>query len=168
MLDGTPGGTVDTFRHDGFLEGFGLKEGDPAILGTENTNGDQTKAQTAMENLLQRAPQANALYTINEPAAAGAYAAIQSAGLTDKITIGSIDGSCTGVQNVQKGIIGATVMQFPKKMASEGVAAVVAYAKDGTKPAENFNDTGSVLITDKPVAGLDSKDTAWGLENCWG
>ncbi|WP_454157358.1 substrate-binding domain-containing protein [Microbacterium lacticum] len=168
MLDGTPGGTVDTFRHDGFLEGFGLKEGDPAIVGTENTNGDQTKAQTAMENLLQRAPQANALYTINEPAAAGAYAAIQSAGLTDKITIGSIDGSCTGVQNVQKGIIGATVMQFPKKMASEGVAAVVAYAKDGTKPAENFNDTGSVLITDKPVAGLDSKDTAWGLENCWG
>lgn len=168
MLDGTPGGTVDTFRHDGFLEGFGLKEGDPAIVGTENTNGDQTKAQTAMENLLQRAPQANALYTINEPAAAGGYAAIQSAGLTDKITIGSIDGSCTGVQNVQKGIIGATVMQFPKKMASEGVAAVVAYAKDGTKPAENFNDTGSVLITDKPVAGLDSKDTVWGLENCWG
>ncbi|MDT5066149.1 MAG: fructose transport system substrate-binding protein, partial [Mycobacterium sp.] len=31
-----------------------------------------------------------------------------------------------------------------------------------------FNDTGSQLITDKPVAGLESKDTAWGEKNCWG
>ncbi|WP_417555209.1 substrate-binding domain-containing protein [Microbacterium sp.] len=168
MLDGTPGGTVDDFRHNGFLKGMGLTEKSPEVLGMENTNGDQTKAQTAMENLLQRDPDANALYTINEPAAAGGYAAIKAAGKQDQITIGSIDGSCTGVQNVKKGVIGATVMQFPKKMAEEGVKAVVAYAKDGTKPKAGFNDTGSVLITDKPMPGLDSKDTAWGLQNCWG
>ena len=81
MLDGTAGGTVDTFRHDGFLEGFGLSEGDPAILGMENTQGDQNTAQTAMENLLQRSPDVNAVYTINEPAARGAYAAIDARGL---------------------------------------------------------------------------------------
>src|SRR5260221_11201525 len=33
MLDGSPGGTVDVQRHDGFLKGVGLKEGDPAIGG---------------------------------------------------------------------------------------------------------------------------------------
>lgn len=168
MLDGTPGGTVDTFRHDGFLEGMELKEDSPEILGMENTNGDQTKAQTAMENLLQRAPEANALYTINEPAAAGGFAAIKAAGKEDQILIGSIDGSCTGVENVKKGVIGATVMQFPTKMATQGVEAIVAYAKDGTKPKAGFNDTGSELITDKPVDGLPSKDTSWGAENCWG
>ncbi len=168
MLDGTPGGTVDTFRHDGFLEGMGLEEDSPEILGMENTNGDQTKAQTAMENLLQRAPDANALYTINEPAAAGGYAAILAAGKEDQITIGSIDGSCTGVENVEKGVIGATVMQFPTKMAEQGVEAIVAYAEDGTKPKAGFNDTGSVLITDEPVEGIESEDTAWGAENCWG
>jgi fructose transport system substrate-binding protein len=167
MLDGTPGGTVDTFRHDGFLQGLGLKEGDPAIAGKENTNGDQTKAQTAMENLLQRVPDANAVYTINEPAAAGGYQAIKDAGKVAQFTIGSIDGSCTGVKNVQAGQFGATVMQFPAKMAEQGVDAVVKFAKDGTKPS-GFNDTGAQLITDKPVAGLDSKDTTWGLQNCWG
>ena len=167
MLDGTPGGTVDTFRHDGFLEGFGIAEDSPEIVGQENTNGDQTKAQTAMENILQRAPGINALYTINEPAAAGAYQAIQSAGRADQITIGSIDGSCTGVADVKSGKIGATVMQFPAKMAEQGVQAVVAFAKDGTKPS-GFNDTGSELITDKPVAGIESRDTAWGEQNCWG
>ncbi|KNY05859.1 substrate-binding domain-containing protein [Microbacterium sp. GCS4] len=167
MLDGTAGGTVDTFRHEGFLEGIGLSEDSPEILGKENTNGDQTKAQTAMENLLQRAPDANAVYTINEPAAAGGYAAILAAGLEDQIVIGSIDGSCTGVENVKKGIIGATVMQFPGKMAEQGVAAVVAFAQDGTKPS-GFTDTGSTLITDSPVDGVESQDTAWGAENCWG
>jgi fructose transport system substrate-binding protein len=167
MLDGTPGGTVDTFRHDGFLTGMGLSDDSPEVLGAQETNGDQTKAQTAMENLLQRAPDVNAVYTINEPAARGGFAAIDAAGLADQVTIGSIDGSCTGVQAVKDGEIGATVMQFPDKMAAEGVAAVVAFAADGTKPT-GFNDTGSQLITDQPVDGLDSKDTAWGLENCWG
>jgi len=71
------------------------------------------------------------------------------------------------VADVKAGKIGATVMQFPAKMAELGVQAVVKFAKDGTKPS-GFNDTGSQLITDKPVAGLESQDTAWGEQNCWG
>ncbi len=167
MLDGTPGGTVDTFRHEGFLTGMGLTEDSPEIAGKENTNGDQTKAQTAMENLFSRNPEINAVYTINEPAARGAFQALSDAGAADKVVIGSIDGSCDGVQAVKDGEIGATVMQFPDKMAADGVEAVVTFAKDGTKPS-GFTDTGSQLITDQPVDGLESQDTAWGLENCWG
>src|ERR1700693_1971128 len=79
MLDGTPGGTVDTQRHDGFLKGFGLKEGDPAIVGKQNTHGALDEGQTAMENLLTAHPEINVVYTINEPAAEGAYAAIKKA-----------------------------------------------------------------------------------------
>jgi fructose transport system substrate-binding protein len=166
-LDGTPGSTVDDARHKGFLQGFGLAAGSSQIAGTAVTNGDQTKAQSAMENLLQRDPNANAVYTINEPAAAGAAQAITSAGKAAQIVVGSIDGSCTGVRNVKSGQFAATVMQFPKLMAADGVDAVVEYAKNGTKPT-GFHNTGSQLITDKPVSGLDSKDTAWGLQNCWG
>ena len=44
MMDGTAGGTVDEMRHRGFLQGIGVVEGDPAILGKANTNGDQNKA----------------------------------------------------------------------------------------------------------------------------
>jgi fructose transport system substrate-binding protein len=164
LLDGTPGSTVDDLRHKGFLEGFGITGGSSEIKGTAVTNGDQTKAQTAMENLYQRDHGINAVYTINEPAAAGAAQALS--GRTG-VVIGSIDGSCTGVGNVKSGKFAATVMQFPKKMAQDGVDAVVDYAKNDKKPS-GFIDTGSQLITDKPVAGLDSKDTAWGLKNCWG
>lgn len=167
LLDGTAGGTVDTFRHDGFLEGFGLEEGDAEIVGQENTQGDQNEAQTAMENLLQRSTDVNAVYTINEPAARGGYAAIEAAGLADQVTIGSIDGGCEGVQDVADGTYAATVMQFPDKMVEDGMAAVVEAAGGGEAPS-GFTDTGSVLITDNPVEGLESQDTDWGLENCWG
>jgi fructose transport system substrate-binding protein len=167
MMDGTPGGTVDEQRHRGFLQGMGLKDGDPAILGAAPTNGDQNKAQAAMENLLQRDASVNAVYTLNEPAARGAVAALTAKGLAGKVAVGSIDGGCQGVADVKAGKYLATVMQFPKKMAEQGVDAVVYFAKDGKKPT-GFIDTGAQLITDKPLPGLEAKDTAWGAQNCWG
>jgi fructose transport system substrate-binding protein len=76
------------------------------------------------------------------------------------------------VDNVKAGVIGATSMQFPLKMAQDGVAAVAAFAKDGKKPeataGKEFVDTGVTLITDQPQTGVDAKDSAWGKENCWG
>jgi fructose transport system substrate-binding protein len=171
MLDLQPGVTVGDQRHAGFLEGMGLTDGSPEIAGQENTSGDQGKGQTAMENLLQKNPNINSVYTINEPAAIGAATALANANKTDSVVMGSIDGGCAGVQAVQDGKIAATVMQFPAKMATAGVDAAVDFVNDGTKPevpATGFIDTGVQLITDKPLAGLDSQDTTWGLDNCWG
>jgi fructose transport system substrate-binding protein len=171
MLDLQPGVTVGDQRHSGFLDGMGLTDGSPEIAGQENTSGDQGKGQTAMENLLQKSPNINSVYTINEPAAIGAATALENAGKTDSVVVGSIDGGCAGVQAVQDGKIAATVMQFPAKMATAGVDAAVAFAKDGSKPTvpdTGFVDTGVQLITDKPLSGLDSQDTTWGLQNCWG
>ena len=167
MLDGTAGSTVDTQRHTGFLQGFGLKDGDPAIIGHQSVNGDQSQAQQGMENLLQRATTVNTVYTLNEPTARGAYAALQARGLLSQVVMGSIDGGCQGVQDVKDGKYGATVMQFPAKMAALGVDAAVEYAKSGKKPS-GFQNTGSMVITDRPVPGIQSQDTSWGLKNCWG
>lgn len=167
MLDGTEGSTVSQERHDGFLKGFGLKDDSPAIRGQANTNGDRNRAQTAMENLLQRTSDVNAVYAINEPVANGAYAAIAARGLTRQVTIGTIDGGCDGVRDVRSGKYAATVMQFPVRMAEQGVAAATGFARNGKKPS-GFTDTGTELITDKPVRGLASHNTAWGLRHCWG
>ena len=121
-----------------------------------------------MENLLAQTPDINLVYTINEPAAAGAYEAVQAAGLEDQVLIVSVDGGCPGVQNVAAGVIGATSMQFPLRMAVQGVEA----AASGELPAPTeglpFTNTGVALITDQPVDGVESYDTEWGLQNCWG
>ncbi len=167
MVDGTAGSTVDTQRHTGFLKGIGLTDASPEIKGKTPANGDQSLAQQGVENLLQRTTDINAVYTMNEPMGRGTYAALQARGLVNQIVMGSIDGGCEGVKNVRDGQYAATVMQFPKKMAEQGVLAAVEYAKTGKKPS-GFVNTGSAVITDKPISGVESQDTKWGLENCWG
>src|SRR4051794_35394406 len=182
MLDLNANGvSVDVKRDQGFLDGFGIPVGDPNKIGDENdprisghdvTDGAEDGGRTAMENLLQKDPSINLVYTINEPAAAGAYQAIKAAGKDKAVTIVSIDGGCPGVDNVSKKIIGATSMQFPLKMASLGVEAIDAFIKDGKKPeataGKDFVDTGATLITDDPQAGVDAKDSAGGKQNCGG
>ncbi|MEU6506004.1 substrate-binding domain-containing protein [Streptomyces sp. NPDC046942] len=167
MLDGTEGSTVSRLRHDGFLSGFGIKDDSPAIRGRAITNGDRNQAQTATENLLQRTTDVNSLYAINEPVADGAYTALAARGLTRQVTIGAIDGACEGVRDVRSGRYAATVMQFPIRMADQGVTAVTDFVRKGKKPS-GFTDTGTVLITDRPVPGLPSRNTDWGLRHCWG
>ncbi len=168
MADLDPSSSVGVQRHNGFLEGMGLDDNSDAIIGTALTQGDQNKAQSAVENLLQRVgKRVNVVYNINEPAARGSYQALKARGLADDVLIGAIDGSCSGVQDVADGKFAATVMQFPQKMAEQGVDAVVTYAKSGEKPS-GFVDTGDMLITDEPVDGMESKDTTWGADNCWG
>jgi fructose transport system substrate-binding protein len=120
-----------------------------------------------MENCLQGNPDINLVYTINEPAALGAYTAIEAAGKQDQITIVSVDGGCTGIQGVADGKIDATSQQYPLKMAAQGVDALVAYAGGGAKPT-GYTDTGVTLITDDPQPGVASQDTGYGLQNCWG
>ncbi|MEO3801588.1 sugar ABC transporter substrate-binding protein [Nonomuraea sp. B1E8] len=166
-LDLAPGITVGKLRHDGFLKGFGIQEGDPSVVCSQDTRGDQAKGQTAMENCLQKAPDINLVYTINEPAALGAYTALKAKGREKEVLIVSVDGGCTGVKAVQSGQIAATSQQYPLKMAEDGVKAVASYAKGGQKPS-GYTDTGVTLITDKAADGVEAEDTAFGLANCWG
>ncbi|MDX1522238.1 MAG: substrate-binding domain-containing protein, partial [Anaerolineae bacterium] len=151
----------------GFLEGYGISEDDPQIICAENTLGDQAMGQTAMENCLSRDPEINVVYTINEPAAFGAYTAISNIGREDDVLIVSVDGGCAGVEGVVRGEIAATSQQYPLNMAALGVEAIFEYAATGNGPT-GYTDTGVTLITDNPVDGVDSEDTEFGLANCWG
>ena len=147
-------------------------EDDPRISGHDITNGNEEGGRQAMESLLQKDPSINVVYTINEPAAAGAYQALKSLGKDSDTLLVSIDGGCPGVQNVKEGIIGATSMQYPLKMAALGVEAIANFVKTGEKPKKteglDFTNTGVDLITDKPVDGVPSKDTDYGTKACWG
>ena len=173
--------SVDVLRDQGFLEGFGVDvkdenvigdEEDPRIVGHDVTSGNEEGGRQAMEALMQMNPGINLIYTINEPAAAGAYEALKSFGMEGNATIVSVDGGCPGVENVKAGVIGATSQQYPLKMAAMGIEAIAAFAKDGTKPQAteglDFTDTGVNLVTDQPVEGVASISVEDGLAQCWG
>jgi fructose transport system substrate-binding protein len=173
--------SVDVLRDQGFLTGFGIDtvdinkwgdETDPRIIGNEVTGANEEGGLKAMEALLAKDPEINLVYTINEPTAAGAHEALKAMGREKDVLVVSVDGGCPGVADVKDGVIGATSQQYPLLMASLGIEAIAKYAADGTKPAptegKNFFDTGVALITDKPVEGVPSIDTAKGMELCWG
>ena len=175
-LDLFPGHPVGAQRHNGFLKGFGLPAPDAksnelgkdaAVVCMADSFGDRAKGQTAMENCLQKAGDVNIVYTINEPAAAGAYNALKKAGKEKGVIIVSVDGGCDGIKDVGAGVIAATSQQYPLKMAALGVEAGVAYAKTGKK-VTGYTDTGVTLISAKPMAGVDSKDVKTGMDLCWG
>lgn len=181
--------SVDYQRNNGFLEGMGIDVADPnltgdeaptgqysggeyEIVGNEATGGAEDGGRTAMENLLSRNPNINVVYTINEPAAFGAYQALEAAGREDEVLIVSVDGGCAGVGYVADGLIGATAQQYPAKMAELGIEALVNYAETGETPEVteglDFFNTGVALVTDQPVEGLESIDTEEASEICWG
>lgn len=175
-LDLHPGHPVGAQRHNGFLKGFGLAAparesnelGRPAqVVCMADSNGNQTRGQTAMENCLRRNPNINVVYTINEPTAAGAHTALRAVGKQRDVIVVSVDGGCQGVRDVQAGAIAATAQQYPIKMAELGVAAGAAWLKGGRKPT-GYTDTGVALIAGRPVPGVESESVQSGLEKCFG
>ena len=173
--------SVDVQRDTGFLVGFGIEvpdlsvmgsETDTRVIGHETSDANPEGGLRAMETLLAKDPDINVVYTINEPAAEGAYQALKNAGKEGQAIIVSVDGGCPGIASVKSGVIGATSQQYPLLMASKGIDAIAAFAKDGTKPAASeglsFFNTGVNLVTDKPAAGVESIDSTKGTELCWG
>ncbi len=173
--------TVGVLRNQGFMTGFGIDtvditkwgdETDPRIVGHTVTLGSEEGGRNGMETLLSLDPDINLIYTINEPAAAGAFETLKAFGKENDVLVTSVDGGCPGVQNIAEGVIGATSQQYPLLMASLGIEAIAAWAKDGSKPANTegkaFFDTGVALITDEPADGVPSISVQEGLDLCWG
>ena len=173
--------TVDVLRNQGFLSGFGIDvrdptrmydEDDPRIVGRGATMGTAAGGRSVMEDLIRRDPGINVAYTVNEPAAAGAFTALEQIGKENDVLIVSIDGSCEGVGRVATGEIDATSMQYPHKMASLGIDTVVEYSKTGKKPANTsglgFYDTGVTLVTKDSIAEVPSITPERALNECWG
>jgi fructose transport system substrate-binding protein len=184
--------SVDIQRDHGFLEGMGIdpgsktengkeaksghytagKGGDYQIACHQPTQGDIPHGKTAMENCLSANSNINVVYTINEPAADGAYQALQAAGKANDVTVLTIDGSCKYVKNYVGSKFAADSAQYPGKMASLGVESIAKLANGGTKPTTSnglsFYNTGTNLVAKDALAGVTSQTPDEAAKACWG
>jgi fructose transport system substrate-binding protein len=184
--------SVDVDRDHGFLTGMGIDPGSKLLNAKEKrtgtyhggkggsytiachqaTQGAVDGGRTAMEQCLSRNPGINVVYTINEPAGEGAYAALKADHHQDKAFIVSIDGSCQGMADVENGIFAADATQYPGKMAQLGVDAVAKIGEGAQPPSlppgQDYLDTGTKLVTADPLPGLDSQTPEQGKKACWG
>ena len=190
--------SVDYCRDNGFLKGLGVDIVDPTIMGDEPTSGKYTTGaggeyeivcleatganeeggRKGMETCLSKNPDINVVYTINEPTAFGADAALKAAGKTvgKDVFVVSVDGGLAGVEAVKAGSIQATSQQYPLRMASLGVEAIKAIADGGAPPANTsangeFFDTGVSLCTEDPqdtVTAAPQENAQYCIDNAWG
>ena len=182
--------TVDVDRNHGFLSGMGIPVGKAGINGFEPTSGhyadgkggtyqiacelptqgDPSGGQNAMETCLEKNPNINLVYTINEPSAQGAVRALEAAKKHPIVV--TIDGSCANLPYIKNGSIAATSGQFPGKMGQIALDAIVDHIEKGTPfkptPGLNYYNTGTELYTDQPVAGVPSVTAAKADLLCWG
>ena len=96
-----------------------------------------------METLLQKDPDINVIYSINEPSGFGGANALKAAGKDPKdFILVSVDGGCDAIKRgIKTGVIDATSQQYPLKMAALGVEKGAASARGGEKPS-GYVDTG--------------------------
>lgn len=190
--------SVDYCRDNGFLRGMGIDIVDLTVMGDEATTGTYTTGvggeyeiacleatganeeggRTGMETCLAGNPDINVVYTINEPTAFGAAAALEAAGkvIGEDVIVVSVDGGLAGVEAVQAGQIQATSQQYPLRMASLGLEAINDIATGGDAPSNTsddgtFFDTGVSLCTDDPmdtVTVADQESSQFCIDNAWG
>ena len=190
--------SVDYCRDNGFLKGMGIDIKDLTIMGDEDATGKYTTGaggdyeivcleatganeeggRKGMETCLSKNPDINVVYTINEPTAFGAAAALEAAGkkIGQDVIIVSVDGGLAGVEAVKAGQIQATSQQYPLKMAELGVKAIKTIADGGAAPSNTsangeFFDTGVTLCTDDPmetVTAAPQESAQYCIDNAWG
>lgn len=90
---------------------------------------DRNKALEVMESILQVHPDIKGVFCGNDAMAMGAYQALVSAGLQDKVAVFGFDGAADVVNAIADGKIAATGMQFPKVMAETAAQFADEYVK---------------------------------------
>ncbi len=94
---------------------------------------DRNKALEVMESMLQSNDDIQAVFCGNDAMAMGAYQALLGAGKADQVKVFGYDGSDDVVKSIADGKIVATVMQYPRLMATTAAEFADEYLSNGKR-----------------------------------
>lgn len=135
-----------TKREEGFLATLGAEFPGLVILSDNQYGGTSTEtAYQAMENLLARFAEVDAVFTPNESTTFGALRALQDHGLAGKVIQVGFDASDKLVEALEKGELRGLVLQDPFAMGYLGLKTAVAHLRG--EPYERTVTTAVVLAT---------------------
>ena len=169
MLDLAPGISVGQLRHDGFLEGFGIKEGDPADRRRRGHDRRDGQGSDGMETLLQKDPDINIVYSINEPSGFGGANALQGGRQEARRTSSSSPSTAAATRSSAASRPASSTRRrsSTRRTWPAGRRGDRQGGRGGKKPS-GYVDTGVDADHRRPGEGVASKDVAFGTENCWG
>ena len=117
-------------------------------------HGERDTSFKTAQDILEKNPQLDAIFCINDPSALGAVAAIEKAGRSGKVKVIGFDGMLEAKQAVKDGKIYADIIQFPDKIGETTVQGIADFmAGEKLKPQTLI----SAAIYKKADADKDTK-----------
>lgn len=109
---------------------------DVRVVAEQSSGGELMRGMAVAENILTANPELDAIWAINDPTALGCVAAIEAAGLQDRIFVVSVDGSPAVVKAIRAGKpVVATAAQYPQKIGKVGVEMALRAVRGEKLPA---------------------------------
>jgi ribose transport system substrate-binding protein len=100
------------------------------------SNGDRENGFKAAQTLLTSHPDLAGIFAINDPAALGAWAALDAAKKTEQVKLIGFDGQPEGKKAIREGKIYADPIQFPDKIGKTTFECVQKHFAGERLPAE--------------------------------
>lgn len=125
----------------------------------QTANWSQDEAFTVVETLLQANPDVTGIIAGNDTMALGAVAAVESAGLTGKVTVAGFDGSPDAVAAIKAGTLLATGLQPMVVLAQKAAEQADLWIRTGETGEDEKQSIDCILIT----ADNADKYTSWAM-----
>jgi ribose transport system substrate-binding protein len=121
-------------RVAGFLEAIG-EFPDIEVVQRVPGGGQRDKAFRAAQDLLQAQPDLDGIFGINDDSALGALAAVEAAGLEEKILIVGYDGTPEAERVIRAGsALKADTVQYPKQIGQKAIQTIAAHFRGEQVP----------------------------------
>jgi ribose transport system substrate-binding protein len=124
-------------REKGFLEEVAKSPG-IQVVAKLPASGARERAYAAAQDILQSHPDVDAIFAINDPTALGALAALEKAGKVGRVKIIGFDGQPEAKRAVKDGKLYATVVQYPRKIASVTIEQIAKYMSGEEVPPQTL------------------------------
>lgn len=128
-------------RTKGFREVISKAKGITVVAQLPGGGMRDTAFKTA-QDILEKYPDLDGIFAINDPSALGAVAAIEKAGRSGQIVVVGFDGQPEAKQAIKEGKMYATSIQYPDRIGKLAVEAVARYFAGETVPPETLIPTG--------------------------
>ncbi len=121
FIEGLPGDEAAAAIGDGFLDGLAEACPDCELVARAVGGPDRDTAFTAATNVLTANPDLDGMYALSDDMAMGAFEALSTAGLADKVVLAGHNGTCEAMGSIVNGDL-----DFTQLLAGQpfGIAAI--------------------------------------------
>jgi len=128
-------------RTRGFREAIATRSGITIIAQLPGGGMRDTAFKTA-QDILEKYPDLDGIFAINDPSALGAVAALEKAGRVGRVKVVGFDGQPEAKRAIRDGKMHADSIQYPDKIGKLAIETVARYFAGETVPPETLIPTG--------------------------